>query len=797
MRHQTARRAATGILLLAAAALAAPAAETSFQQARPVWLAGHAEEMNLLAAFRAHFTKPAAGSVVLRLTASNLYRASVNGQFVGHGPARAAHGFFRVDEWDITRHLRTGRNTVTVEVASYNVPNYYLPNQPPFLQAEILCSGKVLAATAAPSGGFQGRVLPERVRKTERYSFQRTFSEAYRLSPPTRFVAAPLADAPPVTLLPRRVPYPAFALRRPTRVVAEGATQPAAPTRKLWRGRSRTSVGYPEAEFEVDNSTLAQSVDYTPTANSARALNGPLYAELQPARYTLVDFGVNLTGFIGLQLSAKAPARLLVTFDEVLTKSDVDFRRLNALNAVVLDLAPGTYRFETLEPYTLRYLKLTTLTGSVSVADLHLREYANPNVTRATFRAADPRLNRLFAAGRETFRQNAVDIFMDCPHRERAGWLCDSFFTARVAPDLGGDTTVEHNFLENYLLPKRYPVLPDGVLPMCYPADHVNHTFIPNWTLWLVLELEEYVARSGDRETARAFEPKVLALFDYFRQFRNSDGLLEKLPSWVFVEWSRANDFVQDVNYPSNMLYAATLASAARLYSRPELAAEAARIQDTIRRQSFDGDFFVDNALRRNGRLQITRNRSEVCQYFAFYFGTATPESHPALWHRLRDEFGPDRARHGRYPEIHKANSFVGNMLRAELLTREGRSTQLLDESVAYLMYMAERTGTLWENVDAGASCNHGFASHIVHTLYRDILGIRAIDHDTKTVRLRFTSLKLDACTGSLPIGDRSVALSWKRTAAGIEYRAAVPAGYHIEVENPEGLRLINLAPRN
>jgi len=62
-----------------------------------------------------------------------------------------------------------------------------------------------------------------------------------------------------------------------------------------------------------------------------------------------------------------------------------------------------------------------------------------------------------------------VDIFMDCP-RASGGWLCDSFFTSRVAFDLCGNTTIEKNFFENYLL--------RGVLPTCgrichvLPADH-------------------------------------------------------------------------------------------------------------------------------------------------------------------------------------------------------------------------------------------------------------------------------------------------------------------------------------
>ena len=55
---------------------------------------------------------------------------------------------------------------------------------------------------------------------------------------------------------------------------------------------------------------------------------------------------------------------------------------------------------------------------------------------------------------------------------------------------------------------------------------------------------------------------KVLKLLNYLKGFENDTGLLEKLPSWVFVEWSAANSFVQDVNFPSNMLYARALAAA-------------------------------------------------------------------------------------------------------------------------------------------------------------------------------------------------------------------------------------------
>jgi alpha-L-rhamnosidase len=223
----------------------------------------------------------------------------------------------------------------------------------------------------------------------------------------------------------------------------------------------------------------------------------------------------------------------------------------------------------------------------------------------------------------------------------------------------------------------------------------------------------------------------------------------------------------------------------------PELIAKAERIRETIRNQSFDGQFFVDNAIRTNGQLQVTRNRSEVCQYFAMFFDVASPESHPELWTRLREQFGPDRKETKAFPEVHLANSFIGNMLRMELLSRAGHSQQILDESIAYLLYMAERTGTLWEHTGAQASCNHGFASHIVHTLYRDVLGVYRIDSTDKMVALRFGDLQLERCQGRIPTPDGPVELRWHKRPGAILYRVTVPEGYAVRIENLSGRELI------
>ncbi len=780
-------------------------AATPFLSAQPIWPENCASQKNLTVIFQARFVGGQDGPTQLRLTGSSLYRVFLNGHFIAHGPARGPHGFYRVDELDIAPKLTAGTNTLAIEVAGYNANSYYLLDQLSFVQAEVISNGKVLASTAGAGTPFNAQIMPERVAKTQRYSFQRPFSEIWELNPQSfawRTNALPAANhvkcavQPAKAALPRRVPYPNYDLRQPSVITASGTMRMGAPVTQPWKDRSLTGVGpqlagYPETELARIPSLELQSLTNVALNPVNQSYADHFEADLPAGAFQIYDFGVNLTGFPGADIVCHSPARLFFTFDEILAGGDVDFKRLGCVNIIEWKLQPGTYRLEAFEPYTLRYLKIFTLEGHCQVRGVALREYAHP-LANATFAASDERFNRLFAAGRETFRQNAVDIFMDCPSRERAGWLCDSYFTARVAPDLCGDTLIEKNFLENFQLPKKFEFLPEGMLPMCYPADHNDGVYIPNWSLWFVLELEEYLARSGDRELVAALRPRVLQLFEFFKQFKNADGLLEKLPSWVFVEWSKANEFVQDVNFPSNMLFARALEAAGKLYGLPDFISEAQTLREKIRQQAFDGQFFVDNAVRKEGKLEITRNRSEVCQYFAFYFDVANPKTHAELWQRLTREFGPQRKQTKAYPEVHQANAFVGNVLRLELLSRYGLCQQLLDESLAYQLYMADQTGTLWENDGAYASCNHGFASHGgVHSLYRDVLGLHLVDTVNKKVALRFTDLSLNWCEGSVPTADGPISLRWRKADGKLVYQVIVPAGYTTSIENLSQMELV------
>ena len=257
------------------------------------------------------------------------------------------------------------------------------------------------------------------------------------------------------------------------------------------------------------------------------------------------------------------------------------------------------------------------------------------------------------------------------------------------------------------------------------------------------------------------------------------------MPRWVFVEWSKANDFVKDVNYPNNMIWAATLEAADRLYGRPDLKAEAAAMKETIRRQSWTGEWFCDNAVRqKDGTLKISGECSETCQYYAFYFGTATPEAYPTLYRSLVEEFGPDRTAAGRYPKIYPSAPFIGNFLRLDWLGRCGFADRLAKEMSGYFLFMVDRTGTIWENVDSSdnGSCCHGFASHVAVFLIRDITGVKNIDRIRKTVSFKPpTDIHAESCEIDLPVGEETLTLGWRRKDGRMEQIVSLPKGWRIQ----------------
>ena len=693
----------------------------TFKKAIPVWEKGTENAINRSLVFISKLGRR--DNCTLALAGSTAFTILVNGNFVAYGPARAGHGYYRVDEYCLDSFLTADENTVEIRIFGYNVPNFQYADQPSFLCAEISVGDNVVAYTASPLVSFTAHSLDERMTKVHRYSYQRTFVENYKLtdgafdySDRAELDVCATADK---RFICRELPYGEYDRLYPMQITGCGSVG-YSEKEKYWYDRAVELVGtkkykgykLEELEYfsnkEIGMMDFAEPTSYTGASDSIT---------LTPDSYVDVDMGKNHVGLFELELEVEEDGEFFIIFDEILIEGKLDCFRFDTSSVFTCIVKKGNYKIISAEPYVMRYLKLISKSGKLTVKNFKLREVAFPaSKIETRFVSEDKVMKKIYDAAVLTFRNNTTDIYMDCPSRERAGWLCDSFFTSRVERVLTGKSIVEKQFLANFIMADPFTDVPEGMLPMCYPSNQHDGLFIPNWAMWYVMELREYLDRTGDRELVESAKERMYALYNYFKGFENELGLLENLKSWVFVEWSMANNLVQNVSFASNMVYAKMLDCLADLYGDGELKTKAQSIRDLINSMAMtESGFYCDNAVRKDGKLVLSGERTETCQYYAFFFDCATPESHPWLWETMVRDFGYDRKQTGKFPEIHPANAFIGNYLRLDLLNRYCLKDTLYDNIRGYFEYMADRTGTLWEHVNTYASCNHGFASHVIY----------------------------------------------------------------------------------
>ena len=704
--------------------------EYKFKEALPVWEKDCEKTMNHHLVFRSVISPYE--NVFVSVSCSNMYQMFINGKFIAEGPARAGHGYYRVDEIDISKYLTEKDNVVAFFVAGYYVENFYLIKQPSFLCAEIISNGKVISATGKYD--FEAIYNAERVRKAARFSYQRTFCEYYILNGNNQsFITSPTFNIPNVELVAqndtcfinREVPYPCYDRIGVEKITLKGKVafgeKPINPNRNRFVNLTPDCAGFPLEELEVINSDQIEKGVYTVTKKLDSSFKP---TQIEPLEYIVYKFKGVSSGFIELKIEAFEDCELMAVFDEIDVDGDVEtYRMRETLASVIWKLPKGKHTLISNEPYIIQYLKIVNNSGgALLIENVDLIQFKF-DCSVKPLKSGNERIDRIYNAAVETFRQNVLDIYMDCASRERAGWLCDSFFTSRVERELTGKSVVEKCFLENFLMPERFEHIEEGMLPMCYPADFLSGEFIPNWAMWYVLELEEYFNRTGDRDLIEKARKRVFDLVKYFEKFENESGLLEKLHGWIFVEWSPANSFVQDVNYPTNMLYSRMFNAISVLYDE-EYSKKAKKIKEEINKQSFFNGFYHDHAVRNeDGVLQVVETDiTETCQYYAFYLGCATKETHSELFNVLVNDFGAERAKTGKWKEIHASNTFIGNYLRMDILCNEGLFDKVLKDIEGFFGYMEEKTGTLWEMLQPTGSCSHGFASHVIVWL-RKIFG--------------------------------------------------------------------------
>lgn len=374
-----------------------------FNLAKPIFIKNKRELMNFQAGFKCTFEADCEKEYILKITGATLYAIYLNNEFIFYGPARAPHGYLRVDE--VPLRVQAGENTLCISVAGLNCRSFYTRNMKSFVQAEVLENDNVVACTGRDFKGISLDGIKER--KVYRYSYQRNFTEVWTL------------DNANKRFLKNHFTFPFGEIKHKVMEAVHGDFQP---DEKAVQNADALAVGAQDQNSDI------------------HSVGKP---ELTQDRYAFYKLDHVNAGFITTKLLAKEDSEVYVLFSERMKNGVVDSGIYNwvSINVIKYDLKKSEipYDLQSFECNSLQYIGILVRRGNVEVQEVGLREYSYPAYENMKLECEDETLMAILDAARESFRQNTVDTFMDCPGRERAGWLCDTYFTGKAfAGEAGG-----------------------------------------------------------------------------------------------------------------------------------------------------------------------------------------------------------------------------------------------------------------------------------------------------------------------------------------------------------------------
>ncbi|MGN0179959.1 MAG: hypothetical protein ACI4DY_11100 [Monoglobaceae bacterium] len=690
-----------------------------FKRAVPVWADGKENEMNCCIELQ---TAVSGGNNILRIAGATFYQVFLCNELLHFGPARKAEGYAGVDELSLPEVM--GSAEILIRVIGYNCRSYNGASGTSFVQAEIENEHSGITA-ATGTCGFDGYITARHLQRVMRYSYQRQFAESWNYEKEREKTV--LAEvAVPAALVERNVPYGEY---------EEFAAGEAAQKGSWYFGEDMRLKLFPYLINPEENFTHFPLAELESHAYEEYLRTRCVYKKdvkggsIGHGGCAMYAFNEIQSGFFKINLRAYKPSRILLAYAEQLdSEGRPSMKALNAVNVIEWIVPEGEWELISLEPYTAKYVEILVMEGEVLLNSLSIKEAAFPKDGIKKLNTEDTEIKKVYDAAIRTFRHNVLDIYMDCPSRERAGWLFDSYYTAKAEWELTGDTKVERAFLDNYILGGE---LKDksGMLNMCYPSDVFSGTFIPQWAMWYAVEVYEYVTERGGASDKEKFRDSVMGVCGFLRKYENEYELLERLPGWNFVEWSALNERVWDVSWATNMLYAEMLKLMGELYDERELSEKSVRIKKVIEDKAYNGRLFCDRAVRNeDGVLENTKELSETTQYYALRFGIADAEAeeYSEPRHMVFDVFGAHSAGDDGVKTddgIEKADAMPGLYLRMELLKKYKMYDRLFEEIKEYFLPMAQESGTLWERKSGTTSRDHGFASYaaaVISEVYRD-----------------------------------------------------------------------------
>ncbi|MBV9158272.1 MAG: family 78 glycoside hydrolase catalytic domain [Acidobacteriaceae bacterium] len=185
---------------------------------------------------------------------------------------------------------------------------------------------------------------------------------------------------------------------------------------------------------------------------------------------------------------------------------------------------------------TYRYIQLTAETADepLLIDDLHGVFTAYPFERKAQFEVNGPandELQRILSTGWRTARLCAHETYMDCPYYEQLQYAGDARIQMMISLYMTGDSRL----MKNGIALLNSSRTAEGATYSRAPS--FLQQYIPPFSLWWIGMVHDYWMYVDDPDFVADMLPGVRAVLSFYENYQKSNGSLDHMPWWNFVDW--------------------------------------------------------------------------------------------------------------------------------------------------------------------------------------------------------------------------------------------------------------------
>ncbi len=425
----------------------------------------------------------------------------------------------------------------------------------------------------------------------------------------------------------------------------------------------------------------------------------------------------------------------------------------------------------------------------VELLDATYSPYFYPFVEDGKFHSDNAIYDQMWEVSRNTLLCCSHEMFVDCPYYEQQQYQMDSALEALFAYRLSNDTRL----CKKSLCDLGASQMSDGLLQANYPSTHVQ--IIPNFTLYWVLMLRDYLRYTDDRSTVKSLLGIMDKAFCAFEDLKDENGLIKPTKYWNYTDWVEGWDYGvlpganEEPSVITCLLYAAAHRAAAEIcealgnsFRAAEYCARAEEMAANVNKFFFDAEA---------GLYRNVPSRREFSQ-------------HAALWAVLAEavtgeEAGRsiDRAFSNEVKIAVPSHSMNHYFFRAlEKADRYEYAPRLF----AGWKTMLDNHCTTWcEGPTHPRSECHAWSSAPMYEFSAMLMGVYPTGNGYSRVRIKPVTnvLECNEVSGTVPTPHGVICVDWKKEADNFTLHVTLPtATMEAEVILPNGDRHIQKAQK-